>query len=160
MALGLLNCSICPKQPKFSDTSHLLTHVSSKGHLAHLHKIQVRSHQEISASLQIATYDQWYQQHDLGRLLSERMLQKEAKQSNKRGKAAVAQRKVKNETQSNLTGYGATQLGLHPGSAYQPAPIDPQLGPSPWAGRTRGSDYMLLANASIECDSSPTKNLR
>jgi len=87
MDLELLNCSICPKQPSFSDTSHLLTHVSSKGHLSHLHKLQVRSHQEIAASVQLASYNQWYQQHGLGQLLSERMLQKEFKLAGKRAAA-------------------------------------------------------------------------
>lgn len=88
MDLELLNCSICPKQPSFSDTSHLLTHVSSKGHLSHLHKLQVRSHQEIAAGVKLATYNQWYQQHGLGQLLSERMVMKEAKKAGRR-KAAT-----------------------------------------------------------------------
>lgn len=88
MDLELLNCSICPKQPSFSDTSHLLTHVSSKGHLSHLHKLQVRSHQEITAGVQLATYNQWYQQHGLGQLLSERMIMKEAKKAGRRKNAA------------------------------------------------------------------------
>ncbi|EXJ79194.1 hypothetical protein A1O3_08695 [Capronia epimyces CBS 606.96] len=88
MELELLNCSICPKQPSFSDTSHLLTHVSSKGHLSHLHKLQVRSHQEIAAGVQLATYNQWYQQHALGQLLSERMIMKEAKKAGRRKNAA------------------------------------------------------------------------
>jgi len=79
MAVELLSCSVCPKQPSFSDISHLLTHVSSKGHLSHLHELQVRSHQEIAAGVQLAAYNQWYQQHGLGQLLSERMLRKEAK---------------------------------------------------------------------------------
>ena len=84
MSSSLLGCTICPKLPKFSDTSHLLTHVSSKGHLSHLHKLQVRSHQEIAAIQQLAAYDQWYQQHGLGQLLSERMQQKDAKKNNPR----------------------------------------------------------------------------
>ncbi|KAK4939371.1 hypothetical protein LTR10_020358 [Elasticomyces elasticus] len=84
MDLDLLVCSICPKKPSFSDTSHLLTHVGSKGHLSHLHKLQVRSHQEIEAGVQLATYNQWYQHHGLARLLSERMVTKEAKKAGRR----------------------------------------------------------------------------
>lgn len=79
MSSKLLTCIICPKRPDFSDSSHLLTHVSSKGHLSHLHKLQVRSHQEIAAGHQLALYNQWYQEHDLGHLLSERMQQKNGK---------------------------------------------------------------------------------
>lgn len=101
MSSTLLSCRICPKQPEFSDVSHLLTHVSSKGHLAHLHKLQVRSHQEIAAGVQLANYNQWYQQHGLGQLLSERMLMKEAKQASKRAQDGAVKRDdmdVKNES--------------------------------------------------------------
>jgi hypothetical protein len=97
MAATLLNCSICPKQPTFSDTSHLLTHVSSKGHLSNLHKLQVRSYQEISAGHQLAAYNQWYQQHDLGHLLSERMVQKESTRATKRRRATTSTRIIKKD---------------------------------------------------------------
>lgn len=84
MAQDLLNCTICPKQPTFSDTSHLLTHVSSKGHLSEWHKLQVRSFQDIAAGVALANYSLWCQQHDIDRLLSERMQMKEDKQARKR----------------------------------------------------------------------------
>ena len=96
MASSLLKCSICPKKPSFSDVSHLLTHVGSKGHLSHLHKLQVRSHQETSAGHDLAAYDRWYQQHGLGQLLSKRMLQKESKKGNRRGRATT-QRHIKDD---------------------------------------------------------------
>jgi hypothetical protein len=99
MAATLLNCSICPKQPTFSDTSHLLTHVSSKRHLSNLHKLQVRSYQEISADHQLAAYNQWYQQHDLGRLLSERMVQKESTQATKRRRVTTSTRKIEKDAE-------------------------------------------------------------
>ncbi|EEH04408.1 conserved hypothetical protein [Histoplasma capsulatum G186AR] len=82
MPSSILKCTICPKKPNFSDVSHLLTHVSSKGHLSHYFKLQVRSHQEPEASESLAVYDQWYKEHNLAGLLSERMLTKEAKKSN------------------------------------------------------------------------------
>ena len=97
MSTKLLNCLICPKRPDFSDTSHLLTHVSSKGHLSHLHKLQVRSHQEIAAGHQLALYNQWYQEHDMGHLLSERMQQKDGKVVAKR------EARVKQERTSTAT---------------------------------------------------------
>ncbi|RMZ75863.1 hypothetical protein DV737_g5061, partial [Chaetothyriales sp. CBS 132003] len=81
MDQSMLVCSICPSQPDFSDTSHLLTHVGSKGHLAHLHNLQVKSHQEIAAGAQLANYNQWYQRNGLARLLSERMQQKERRRA-------------------------------------------------------------------------------
>ncbi|KAK2861259.1 hypothetical protein FQN49_004381 [Arthroderma sp. PD_2] len=76
-----LKCNICPRKPKFSDVSHLLTHVSSKGHLSHYFKLQVRSHQEPQASELLAAYDRWYDQNKLATLLSDRMLAKEARTS-------------------------------------------------------------------------------
>jgi hypothetical protein len=102
MASGLLKCSICPKRPSFSDVSHLLTHVGSKGHLSHLHKLQVRSHQELSAGHELAAYDRWYQQHGLGQLLSERMLQKESKKGSRRGRPTI-QRQIKNDPEQQDT---------------------------------------------------------
>ncbi len=89
MAQDLLNCSICPKQPSFSDTSHLLTHVSSKGHLSEWHKLQVRSFQDIAAGVALANYSLWCQQHDIDRLLSERMQMKEDKQARKKKAAST-----------------------------------------------------------------------
>lgn len=81
-----LHCTICPKRPDFSDVSHLLTHVSSKGHLSHLHKLQVRSHQETNAGQQLAIYNNWYHSNGIGQLLSERLLQKQAKKNQARKK--------------------------------------------------------------------------
>ncbi|RMD43964.1 hypothetical protein DV735_g1160, partial [Chaetothyriales sp. CBS 134920] len=102
---------ICPNQPDFSDTSHLLTHVSSKGHLAHLHKLQVKSHQEIAAGVQLANYNQWYQRHGLARLLSERMQQKESRRAKT---SAVITRKrarsVKNEASTELGHFAASPI--------------------------------------------------
>ncbi|KAK2750181.1 hypothetical protein FQN57_004677 [Myotisia sp. PD_48] len=74
-----LKCNICPRKPNFSDVSHLLTHVSSKGHLSHYFKLQVRSHQEPKASQLLAAYDVWYEENNIAGLLSDRMLAKEAK---------------------------------------------------------------------------------
>ena len=85
MSTALLTCKICSKKPSFSDVSHLLTHVGSKGHLSQLHKLQVKSHQEIAEALQLVDYNQWYQEHGLAQLLSERLQQKEKKQAAKQG---------------------------------------------------------------------------
>lgn len=85
MSQPLLTCKICTKKPTFSDVSHLLTHIGSKGHLAQLHKLQVKSHQDLAPALELASYNQWYQEHGLARLLSERLQHKEKKQAGIRG---------------------------------------------------------------------------
>ena len=83
MSTELLKCTICPKIPVFSDISHLLTHVGSKGHLSHLHKLQIRGHQDLVAAHKLARYNQWFQEHGMAALLSERMHQKEEKKNQK-----------------------------------------------------------------------------
>jgi hypothetical protein len=153
MAATLLNCTICPKQPTFSDTSHLLTHVSSKGHLSNLHKLQVRSHQEISAGHQLGDYNQWYQQHDLGRLLSERMLQKESKKATKRRRTATSPKKIKKE--------GAIELGIV-ALESRPLAVDPRLQQTPSAGPARRSKVIIGSilqpeDDNSDLDSSPVK---
>ncbi|MCJ1233703.1 hypothetical protein MMC14_001661 [Varicellaria rhodocarpa] len=82
MASFPLCCNICPKQPDFSDLSHLLTHISSKGHLSHYFKARVRSDQEPSIRQQLQIYDDWYERNHLGRLLSQRMAEKDSKAAN------------------------------------------------------------------------------
>jgi len=79
MASIPLLCNICPKQRKFSDLSHLLTHVGSKGHLSCYFKLQVRSRQDPAAREQLAAHDQWFHKYEVERLLSERLTLKEAK---------------------------------------------------------------------------------
>lgn len=89
MDAAALWCNICPKQPRFSDVSHLLTHVSSKAHLSHYFKLQVRSHQEPQAGDLLDEYDRWYKANNLAKLLSDRMASKEARKNKAQGKAGV-----------------------------------------------------------------------
>lgn len=88
MASVPLHCNICPKHPDFSDISHLLTHVGSKGHLSHYFKAQVRSRQESAVRHQLDVYDQWYAQYQIETLLSQRMQLKETKDSQSKPRAA------------------------------------------------------------------------
>lgn len=129
MPSQLLNCTICPKKPRFSDVSHLLTHVGSKGHLAHLHRLQVKSHQELDAGHTLAIYNQWFQEHGVAGLLSERMQQKEHKQADK--KAANQARLGTANLSGKSRGRKSTATTQRPPaiSAYEPQP--PQLKTSP-----------------------------
>ena len=98
-----LRCYICPQEPDFSDLSHLLTHVSSKGHLSHYLKAQLRGRHEDDVRQRLDAYDQWYEQHQIEQLLSQRMSAKasrhnissERKPSTKPTKGA---RKLKSRT--------------------------------------------------------------
>jgi hypothetical protein len=85
-----LRCSLCPKTPTFSDVSHLLTHISSKSHLAHRFKLQIRSQSEPDAKTQLEDFDFWYRDNNLDTLLSERLAAKEQKKSAKERRARTS----------------------------------------------------------------------
>lgn len=78
-----LQCNLCPKQPVFSDVSHLLTHISSKSHLAHQFKLQIRAHSEPDCKETLEAFHFWYRQNGLDALLSERLAAKDGKKSKK-----------------------------------------------------------------------------
>ena len=82
-----LHCNICPKRPDFSDVSHLLTHIASKGHLSHYYKIKVKASTDHDSQQVVAEYDEWYDEWNVQELMRERMNQKERKQggSNRSG---------------------------------------------------------------------------
>jgi hypothetical protein len=79
-----LHCNICPKKPNFSDVSHLLTHIASKGHLSNYYKVKVRSSSETESRSVIEAYDRWYAQWNVETLMSERMNQKDKRRTRPR----------------------------------------------------------------------------
>lgn len=81
-----LQCTLCPKTPQFSDVSHLLTHISSKSHLSHRFKLQIRAQSEFEAKQQLDNFDHWYRNNNLDVLLSGRLAAKEQKKSAKERK--------------------------------------------------------------------------
>jgi hypothetical protein len=79
-----LHCNICPKRPNFSDVSHLLTHIASKGHLSNYYKVKVRSSHEEASRRIIDAYDRWYAEWGVEELMSERMNQKDKRRTRAR----------------------------------------------------------------------------
>jgi hypothetical protein len=79
-----LKCVLCPKRPSFSDVSHLLTHISSKSHLSHRFKTEIRSQKETEARDILEQYDDWYERYGIKQLLAERMAAKDQKKTTKR----------------------------------------------------------------------------
>ncbi|KAL9126520.1 MAG: hypothetical protein Q9217_004444 [Psora testacea] len=130
MASIPLYCNICPKQPEFSDISHLLTHVASKGHLSHYFKAQVRARQDEKIRHKIDIYDQWYDQYQIEKLLSQRMSSKELKDGNKptitnnNRKSAHAARATKPHNRRNKR---STTRDPSPSPVKAEEIIDPQL---------------------------------
>lgn len=76
-----LQCCVCPRSPGFSDVSHLLTHIASKGHLHHETQMKLRSHQDISSAMALRQYDAWYNRYSIEDLLVERMKAKQVKEA-------------------------------------------------------------------------------
>ena len=138
-----LLCNICPKEPEFSDISHLLTHVASKGHLAQELKAKVRSRQDASIRKKLDTYDRWYEKHQIEKLLSQRLILKESKNTSSRVKRSVnspltgSDKKVKPRKKRAKTSDKVPEAS--PVKSEEP-PIDPQLSwfppssPSPFLG--------------------------
>jgi hypothetical protein len=85
-----LLCNLCPKKPRFSDVSHLLTHILSKSHLSNRFKLQIRSQAELEARRLLAEFDNWYISNGLEDLLSERLSSKEQKRTTKRTRPSSA----------------------------------------------------------------------
>lgn len=132
MEVSVLHCIICPLQPSFSDVSHLLTHISSKAHLSHYFKLQVRSHQNGEASQLLSEYDGWFKANNLARLLADRIYSKDDRKKKKTSQ-------VKTEVDPpDLRQYPALSTSRRPGpvdsgphsKTSRPPFLDPRLAES------------------------------
>ncbi|KAL8790732.1 MAG: hypothetical protein Q9195_006210 [Heterodermia aff. obscurata] len=85
-AIPLL-CKVCPKNPHFSDISHLLTHVDSKSHLKYYSNAKIRGRQDQSIRQQFDEYNQWYEENGIERLLSQRIIQKDSRNNHAKARA-------------------------------------------------------------------------
>lgn len=75
-------CNVCPKKPTFSDLSHLLTHVASKGHLSNRFKMGINARQDATAHQIYTDYENWEKTHGIQDLMRDRLNQKEKKKGN------------------------------------------------------------------------------
>ncbi|KAM0332404.1 hypothetical protein ACHAQA_002684 [Verticillium albo-atrum] len=80
-----LVCYLCDNEPKYSDVSHLLTHLLSRGHARAKGNIEVRSHipGDTEAAEKFAAFQKWQDDNGIGALLSERFLDKNNKKKEK-----------------------------------------------------------------------------
>ncbi|KAI9814852.1 MAG: hypothetical protein M1832_005654 [Thelocarpon impressellum] len=134
-----LYCSICPKGPKFSDPSHLLTHVASKGHLSNHFKVSVRTSSDPAAKAKLDAYNRWYERYGIEQLLSQRMKKKDAKTARlepKRESSEAAPAKKPRQQAARREGLEAYDLVgelidpqlCHLNLGYDPRP---ETGPAP-----------------------------
>jgi hypothetical protein len=85
-----LECSLCPKKPKFSDASHLLTHISSKAHLHQKFNTELKAKSDTAASDRLGKFEKWYADNNIERLLAERLSTKnKGKAAPRRSRAAA-----------------------------------------------------------------------
>ncbi|KAI1299118.1 hypothetical protein F5Y03DRAFT_386381 [Xylaria venustula] len=79
-----LVCFICPKNSHFSDLSHLLTHISSKGHLHNMFQLNLSREVDANADLALTEFEQWYKQNNISTLLRARKSAREQRDSQQR----------------------------------------------------------------------------
>jgi hypothetical protein len=124
----VLQCSICPGQPEFSDVSHLLTHAASKAHLANHFKLKLRADDENAIEL-LRQYDEWFDANGFAKQLAARMANKETRKKTKSDEASIsdAGKRTRNqapnvEPESSTTPAATTTSG--------PDCLDPRLADS------------------------------
>lgn len=84
-----LICHLCPARPTFSDVSHLLTHVSSKSHLAAEFKLKHSKKADDQDAL--VQYAQWEEENGVNDLVANRIAAKEQKKAPKRQRAVASE---------------------------------------------------------------------
>lgn len=67
-----LICKVCPKNTKFSDVSHLLTHIASKGHLSNMFKLDIAKYTDDDARNKLNDYQAWFDENNIRELLQSR----------------------------------------------------------------------------------------
>ncbi|KAI1431562.1 hypothetical protein GGR50DRAFT_697860 [Xylaria sp. CBS 124048] len=79
-----LICLICPKNSQFSDLSHLLTHISSKGHLHNVFQYHLVRDVDNKARSKLAEFESWYELNNISALLRARKSAREQRDSQQR----------------------------------------------------------------------------
>lgn len=77
-----LICYACPKQPRFSDQSHLLTHICSKSHLSALFSLGLS--EDAASQQRRDQYANWEKTYGIKTLLKGRQETKELKKQDKK----------------------------------------------------------------------------
>ena len=106
-----LVCLLCPKNPTFSDISHLLTHVSSKSHLHNKFNTEFQAKTEPATRERLHSYESWYMNNGIESLLQERLSAKDQKKTGRRGRGALKVRGVSVTVASGTAGAFADRQG-------------------------------------------------
>ncbi|KAF2769232.1 hypothetical protein EJ03DRAFT_351390 [Teratosphaeria nubilosa] len=122
-----LKCTICPRKDDFSDMSHLLTHIASKGHLSNYYKLKVKASTSLADKRLIDTFDDWYEDSGLDELMSERLQQKEKRTGGRSNAAAAAPRRGSCANTASPRGTPAATLAGRRNNRLRDNVLDPQL---------------------------------
>ena len=127
-----LLCKICPEEPHFSDVSHLLTHVSSKGHLYQCNLAELRSHNDVAFRHRLEAYKEWYEMYQIEHLLAQRIAQKDSKNAAGKGRPprhrpSVPVKGEEPKTKAKRKPGKVQRAPNKPVSQDTREPIDPQL---------------------------------
>ncbi|KAJ4421385.1 hypothetical protein N0V82_003766 [Gnomoniopsis sp. IMI 355080] len=138
-----LLCILCEKAPTFSDVSHLLTHISSKGHLSRRFHLDLQAQTDQEVHQRLIQFDIWFEQHGIQKLLKTRQ---ETKDQKKRT-LARRQRGIGNEKRSRNSCDTRGVLKSEPDDALQisASHLNP-LNQQNWhAGMTFDSSYQTTS---------------
>ena len=141
-----LHCNICPKLPKFSDLSHLLTHVASKGHLSHYFKAQVRSASEPLVRKELDAFDAWYDRYRIGKLMCQRLKSKDNKPVKTESNRRIKQEPIRRESAITAVTHLSKQSQI---KVKRESVIDPQLVPTPISTKVREKDEELKLQGQV-----------
>ncbi|KAM3414984.1 hypothetical protein BST61_g10121 [Cercospora zeina] len=135
-----LSCNVCPRRPDFSDVSHLLTHIQSKGHLSAYYKLKVKGTSDPAAQRTIDAFDEWYADYGLEELMRERMSQKDKKKagSGSASRRSTATTNSARGTPAPPTARRATR------SLREQTLLDPQLNRSRASASSRSATPLSL----------------
>lgn len=106
-----LTCFICPGSPHFSDISHLLTHISSKGHLQNKFKMDIDKKTDQGAASKMQQFDSWYEEHGIEDLLRARSDARDQKQRTSLNRKSGNSMNTKVKASAGRSIAGATKRG-------------------------------------------------
>ncbi|KAK6842016.1 hypothetical protein PG987_002876 [Apiospora arundinis] len=106
-----LTCFICPSNPHFSDISHLLTHISSKGHLQNKFKMDIDKKTDQGAARKMQQFDSWYDKNGIEDLLRARSDAREQKQRTGQNKNSGSLTNNKVKASDSHASIGTTKRG-------------------------------------------------
>lgn len=123
-----LQCIICPRQPVFSDQSHIITHLESKAHVTRLYKLHLRGYEDADATELLNAFDTWFESNNYGQKICDREAAKEERKNKRSSSGKKAVRSMTEDTPD--ASVPAVPVGSSRASEASSALIDPRLADS------------------------------